>query len=320
MGRGLLFGQAAQGEIRVRTGAHAQLPAFRQCAQRRRFLCGQPSFRNHADAAHGHSRFPPRRADLRGERRRRPPPRTALSGLLRPQGQTRRRVVLAPARVFMRRRAGGAAAGDHQLQLLACGRRQAEAAVDLRGQDPLPRIRTRSGGFPLARAVSAGDGQLPARHGRTALAAERALGLGAGGDETLRPRLRDGASDSRCADREVQGVGELPEGALPDRFLCHRAARPRMAHRAAAGRRVRRGGFRTGVPETLRLPGAYRFTLPDDLLQPHLRQQLPRAVLLLHVVGGAGHRCLRGIHRHGRYFRFRNRAPLPPPYPDRSGL
>lgn len=40
---------------------------------------------------------------------------------------------------------------------------QAEAAVDLRGQDPLPRIRTRSGGFPLARAVSAGDGQLPAR-------------------------------------------------------------------------------------------------------------------------------------------------------------
>ena len=61
-------------------------------------------------------------------------------------------------------------------------------------------------------------------------------------------------------------------------------------------------------------------TLPDDLLQPHLRQQLPRAVLLLHVVGGAGHRCLRGIHRHGRYFRFRNRAPLPPPYPDRSGL
>ena len=40
-----------------------------------------------------------------------------------------------------------------------------------------------------------------------------------------------------------------------------------MAHRAAAGRRVRRGGFRTGVPETLRLPGAYRFTLPDDLLQ-----------------------------------------------------
>ena len=173
---------------------------------------------------------------------------------------------------------------------------------------------------PLARAVSTGDGQLPARHGRTALAVERALGLGAGGDETLRPRLQDGASDSRCADREVQGVGELPEGALPDRFLCHRAARPRMAHRAAAGRRVRRGGFRTGVPETLRLPGAYRFTLPDDLLQPHLRQQLPRAVLLLHVVGGAGHRCLRGIHRHGRYFRFRNRAPLPPPYPDRSGL
>ena len=28
VGRGLLFGQAAQGEIRVRTGAHAQLPAF----------------------------------------------------------------------------------------------------------------------------------------------------------------------------------------------------------------------------------------------------------------------------------------------------
>ena len=141
--------------------------------------------------------------------------------------------------------------------------------------------------------------------------------------EVMKHYARDyetGRPIPRCADREVQGVGELPEGALPDRFLCHRAARPRMAHRAAAGRRVRRGGFRTGVPETLRLPGAYRFTLPDDLLQPHLRQQLPRAVLLLHVVGGAGHRCLRGIHRHGRYFRSRNRAPLPPPYPDRSGL
>ena len=253
----------------------------------------------HLRRARRHPDLPPGGRGLRGQGRRRLPPRRPLRRLLPAGRQARRRLDEVLPQPAHGRRPGRATGDLQRRQLLPAHRRQAGAAQPRRGAKPCstssatpctaccPTAATSACPAPRVRATSSSCRRRSWRTGRSSRRCSRST------PSTTRPARR---SPTELVEQDHERAPVQP--GLRDRRVPGGLASWTWTGTPWRGQRARRG-----QPSRRQSLAAHRphprdrRALPQPLLQPHLRRprRLLRRLLQLHLGRGAGRRRLRGL-------------------------
>src|ERR1019366_851340 len=215
--------------------------------------------------------------------------------LFRARLQARRRLddrAARPGKAFRR-----CASGHPQcVQFLQAGGRREGAALVRRRPHAVPRIRPRPARPAVERHLSAARRHLGVeRFRRAALTALRALAGGTGDPAEIRPPRAQRSADAESAARPSAGHAHLQPGLRHGGIHRLRAGRSRYSCFAGA-RCARREPIRARRPRAHLYAGRHRHAPPPAAFPASVfRRRLRGGLLLLHVVGGARCRRLRGV-------------------------